>query len=288
MRAAGDAIARLIDRYARGDGAVVGIAGAGNNGGDAYAALAAYDGTRRRVIFADASASVRHDGAARRDARERARVAGVEERPFPPDAATLRYAGLVLDGVLGANARLPLDARSAELVDAIAASGAPVLALDVPTGIDPTTGAAGAHVVHATATIALGRPKLGLSARRRPRRGRRAVVRADRDARRRRERHRRSAHRRAHAGGVRRAAARARGRVRQAQRRRAAHRRGLDAVSRRGGAVRVGRRARGRGLRHGRGTARRRGRAARAPRRASRRHVRRARSRRRGANDPRR
>ena len=46
------------------------------------------------------------------------------------------------------------------MVDAIAASGAPVLALDVPTGIDPTTGATDPHVV-ATATIALGRPKLG-------------------------------------------------------------------------------------------------------------------------------
>jgi len=39
--------------------------------------------------------------------------------------------------------------------------GAPILALDVPTGIDPTSGAVGEHVVRATATIALGRPKLG-------------------------------------------------------------------------------------------------------------------------------
>jgi hydroxyethylthiazole kinase-like uncharacterized protein yjeF len=161
MRAAGDAIARLIDRYARGDGAVVAIAGPGNNGGDAYAALAAYGGKRRRIVFADAPSSARKDDAARRDARERARVAGVEERPFPPDAAMLRYAALVLDGVLGVNARLPLDAGSAALVDAIAASGAPALALDVPTGIDPTTGIPGQHVVRATATIALGRPKLG-------------------------------------------------------------------------------------------------------------------------------
>ena len=63
--------------------------------------------------------------------------------------------------MLGVNARLPLDARSAELAAAMNASGAPVLALDVPTGIDPTTGAVGKHAVRATATIALGRPKLG-------------------------------------------------------------------------------------------------------------------------------
>ncbi|MBV8298570.1 MAG: NAD(P)H-hydrate dehydratase [Candidatus Eremiobacteraeota bacterium] len=158
MRAAGEAIARLIDRYARGEGAVVAIAGHGNNGGDAYAALAAYDGARPCVVYADASVE---GSAARRDARARALAAGVEERAFPPDLALLRGAALVLDGVLGANARLPLDARSAQLAEAMNSSGAPVLALDVPTGIDPTSGAAGAHAVRARATIALGRPKLG-------------------------------------------------------------------------------------------------------------------------------
>ncbi|HZX67309.1 MAG TPA: NAD(P)H-hydrate dehydratase [Candidatus Elarobacter sp.] len=158
MRAAGEAIARLIDRYARGDGPVVAIAGSGNNGGDAYAALAAYAGPRARIVFGDPSIE---GSAARRDARERARIAGIEERAFPPDAATLRAAALVLDGVLGVNARLPLDAHSAQLVDAMNAGGAPVLALDVPTGIDPTTGTAGERAVRAIATIALGRPKLG-------------------------------------------------------------------------------------------------------------------------------
>jgi hydroxyethylthiazole kinase-like uncharacterized protein yjeF len=158
MRAAGDAIARLIDRYAQGLGPVVAFAGTGNNGGDAYAALASYAGARRCIVFADPSAA---GSAARRDARERARVAGVDERPFPADTPTLRDAALLLDGVLGVNARLPLDPRSAELVDAMNDAGVPVLALDVPTGLDPTTGAGGERVVRATATIALGRPKLG-------------------------------------------------------------------------------------------------------------------------------
>ncbi len=81
MRAAGDAIARLVDRYARGDGPIVALAGAGNNGGDAFAALASYAGARRCVAFADPDVK---GSEARRDARERARVAGVDERPFPP------------------------------------------------------------------------------------------------------------------------------------------------------------------------------------------------------------
>jgi NAD(P)H-hydrate epimerase len=158
MHAAGAAIARLIDRCARGDGPLVAIAGNGNNGGDAYAALAAYGGPRAKIVYGDPSA----DGSeARRDARARALAAGAEERALPPDSAELSRAALVLDGILGANARLPLDARSGELVRTIVASGATVLALDVPTGIDPTTGSADRDVVRATATIALGRPKLG-------------------------------------------------------------------------------------------------------------------------------
>jgi NAD(P)H-hydrate epimerase len=158
MRAAGDAIARLIDRYARGDGPVIAIAGNGNNGGDAYAALAAYAGSRPRIVYGNADVA---GSEARNDARARARIAGVEERSLPPAPAALASAALILDGVLGANARLPLDGPSALLADAMNDSGVPVLALDLPTGVEPTSGAADEHAVFATAAIALGRPKLG-------------------------------------------------------------------------------------------------------------------------------
>src|ERR1700733_8243041 len=82
MRAAGESSAQLIDRYARGDGPVVAIAGNGNNGGDAYAALAAYGGARKCIVYGDARARDAAKGdaaggsAARRDARERALIAG--------------------------------------------------------------------------------------------------------------------------------------------------------------------------------------------------------------------
>jgi len=158
MRAAGEAIAALIERYARGDGPVVALAGRGNNGGDAYAALAAYGGTRAKIVY---SAAAGGGSEARRDARQRALLAGAAERVGVPEAGALREAGLVLDGVLGVNARLPLGGDDAAFVDALATAGRPVLALDVPTGIDPTTGAAGERAFRATATIALGRPKLG-------------------------------------------------------------------------------------------------------------------------------
>jgi hydroxyethylthiazole kinase-like uncharacterized protein yjeF len=155
MRSAGAAIARVARMYRRA-GPVVAFAGDGNNGGDAFAALAAMDG--ERIAFHDPAI----DGsAARIDARERALRSGAELRPFTAAADHARAAGIVLDGLLGANARLPLDARTAERVRALATWAGPVLALDVATGCDPAGGALGDPHVDAVATIALGRPKRG-------------------------------------------------------------------------------------------------------------------------------
>ena len=157
MQAAGEAIAECASRYAT-TGAIVGIAGAGNNGGDAFAALAALGDAHERIVYHDPAV----DGSpARIDARDRARAAGVSLRPYPPDSAVLARAGLILDGLYGVNARLPLDAATAALAGAINAAQRPVLALDVPTGCDPTSGELAPNHVRATATIALGAPKLG-------------------------------------------------------------------------------------------------------------------------------
>lgn len=155
MRSAGNAIARVIPRY-RGDGPVIALAGNGNNGGDAFAALAKLDG--RRIVYCDADVT---GSAARIDAHKRARASGVEFRSYPARAEDLREAGLLIDGLLGVNARLPLDAVTAERVAAMTASGVPILALDIATGCDPTTAALDETHITAVATVALGRPKLG-------------------------------------------------------------------------------------------------------------------------------
>jgi NAD(P)H-hydrate epimerase len=158
MRRAGAAIAALVPRYARPAGPIVGIAGGGNNGGDVFAALAALDADRPRVVYCDDGVT---GSAARTDARARARAGGVTFRPLLVDPTVLGDAALILDGVLGANARLPLDPVSAALVVAMNAAGPPILAIDVPTGLDPSSGKLDEPHVTAAATIALGAPKLG-------------------------------------------------------------------------------------------------------------------------------
>lgn len=160
MRAAGVAIARLVERYARGK-RIAAVAGGGNNGGDAFAALAELDASYQRVVYAR---PVEQRSAARADAEARARAAGVRIEPLPEPmlAERLSAADLILDGILGVGARLPLGEAEAALVRSVNAAGVPVLAIDVPTGIEPTTGAAGDPAVRATITVTLGALKSGL------------------------------------------------------------------------------------------------------------------------------
>jgi NAD(P)H-hydrate epimerase len=155
MRRAGDASAAVARRY-RGAGPLIALAGNGNNGGDAFAALAVLDG--ERIVYHDPAAN---GSAARIDARERARESGVMFREWPVCADDLRGAGLVFDGLYGVNARLPLDPATTATLAALRDAGVPTLALDIATGTDPTNGSLAEPHVRAVATIALGRPKLG-------------------------------------------------------------------------------------------------------------------------------
>ncbi|MBC5801065.1 MAG: NAD(P)H-hydrate dehydratase [Candidatus Eremiobacteraeota bacterium] len=170
MRAAGDAVAEAVRVLWPRARRIVAFAGPGNNGGDAYAALASaaehahlHARAREWIVYALAAAS---PSSGRRDAENRAQSSGIITRPFPRDAGeaerALEGADLVLDAMLGTGSRpdVPEPLRSA--IEALSTSAVPVLAIDIPTGIDPTTGAVAETAVRAHATVTLGAPKLGL------------------------------------------------------------------------------------------------------------------------------
>ena len=160
MRDAGDAIAALVPRYASGR-RIAGVAGPGNNGGDVFAALAALPAGYEGIVFA---LPAHDESAARKDAVARARAAGVEIRSIAgaADLRGLADAGLILDGVLGVGARLPLASPFEGIVKGINAAGPPVLAIDLPSGVDASGGATDPHAVRAAATVTIGAIKLGL------------------------------------------------------------------------------------------------------------------------------
>ena len=150
---------RLMERaglaaaeYARaGDTArrVLVVAGPGNNGGDAfevavhlkqwfYRVTAVFVGDRSK-LSGDAGAALAKWTAA----------GGMIETSIPTGG---RW-DLVIDGLFGIGLQRALEGRHAELVQIINSLRLPVLALDIPSGINADTGAVMGHAVRAARTI---------------------------------------------------------------------------------------------------------------------------------------
>ena len=78
------------------------------------------------------------------------------------DAAQLPEADLIVDALIGYSLRGAPSGATAALVRAANQHRAPILALDVPTGVDSTTGEVAGDAVRADATLTLALPKTGL------------------------------------------------------------------------------------------------------------------------------
>lgn len=71
---------------------------------------------------------------------------------------------VVIDGIIGYSLKGAPRGEAADLIRWANASGAPILALDAPSGVDTTTGAVFDPAIRATATLTLALPKAGLRA----------------------------------------------------------------------------------------------------------------------------
>ncbi len=77
---------------------------------------------------------------------------------------TLPPADLVIDSLIGYSLVGHAQGTVAALIEAANSHGAPILALDVPSGLNITTGAVSDCTVPADATMTLALPKVGLRA----------------------------------------------------------------------------------------------------------------------------
>jgi len=158
MKRAGEGALRVLrSRWPRVASIVV-VCGGGNNGGDGYvlARFARAAGLLVRVLAASDPATLTGDA---RHAYEDALASGCTIDAFSPDG--LIDAEVIVDALLGIGTRLPLRPESRAIIEAIAASGRPVLALDLPSGIDPDTGVADV-AVRADVTLTFIALKTGL------------------------------------------------------------------------------------------------------------------------------
>lgn len=162
MLRAGERIADLLRTRLKSGDRVVAFAGPGNNGGDAFAALAELDASHERVVYATQASS---NARARAAAQARAKARGVVVREFPEtdEAAHDAVAGaaIALDGLFGTGARLPIPPRFHAAIEALNAGVCPVLAIDIPSGIDADTGAITEPAVRAAVTVSLAAAKPG-------------------------------------------------------------------------------------------------------------------------------
>lgn len=70
---------------------------------------------------------------------------------------------VVIDALLGTGLRGEPREETARLVEQINAAGVPVLAVDIPSGVDASTGQVGGAAVRAAATVTMHGPKVGLA-----------------------------------------------------------------------------------------------------------------------------
>ena len=162
MQRAGEAAWRdVLHRWPQAQRLTI-VCGPGNNGGDGYvlARLALESGRDARVVRA---AAHRPGGALATRAEADFLAAGGSVVTFDGGLACDADAGhVVVDAVLGIGLSRAPDAVVTALVEATNGCRCPVLALDVPTGVDADTGATPGAAVRANACIEFIAPKAGL------------------------------------------------------------------------------------------------------------------------------
>src|SRR6266478_1707561 len=152
MLSAGQAVAEAAMDLV-GQGPVVVVAGRGNNGGDGFVAAAelAARGREVSVILLCERDSLTGDAALA------ARGWKYPVLPFNPQA--IGKPALIIDALFGAGLNRAVKGDPFEMIEAINANGAPILAVDLPSGINGTSGAVMGVAIDALETVTFFRRK---------------------------------------------------------------------------------------------------------------------------------
>ena len=152
MMSAGQAVAKAAMDLVE-EGPIVVVAGRGNNGGDGFVAAAelAARGRDVSIILLCERDSLQGDAALA------ARGWKYPVLPFNPQA--IGKPALIIDALFGAGLNRPIKGDPLEMIEAVNANGAPVLAVDLPSGINGTSGAVMGAAINAVETVTFFRRK---------------------------------------------------------------------------------------------------------------------------------
>ena len=152
MLSAGQAVAEAAQDLVE-EGPILVVAGPGNNGGDGFVAAAelAAQGREVSVILMCEREALKGDAASA------ARGWKYPVLPFNPQA--IGRPALIIDALFGAGLSRNVEGVPRDMIEAINANGAPVLAVDLPSGVNGTTSAIMGVAVRATETVTFFRKK---------------------------------------------------------------------------------------------------------------------------------
>lgn len=163
--AARSAFRQLIKRWPT-PGVVLVFCGAGNNGGDGYlvAANAQRHGLPVECIAVAPVANLQGDAlkALNKARSDGVAIAELSELAEDDIERKLGAAGLVVDALLGTGVTGAPRAPFAGIIRQINSAALPVLAVDLPSGLNATTGAADGEVIQAELTVTFIGAKVGL------------------------------------------------------------------------------------------------------------------------------
>jgi len=146
MQKAGQACADVLHAEFP-DGRVIVVAGPGNNGGDAFVAAQRLRDLGRNVWVFDLAPA-----GERTEEGQQALTALMGPRQ-PLEDMRIEAGDVVLDGLFGAGLSRALEGEAAFAVEQVNASGARVVAIDVPSGVMGDTGAVAGPAIRADVTV---------------------------------------------------------------------------------------------------------------------------------------
>ncbi len=153
------------ERYLEPKSRLAVFCGRGNNGGDGFviARYALRDGFTVKVYLLCRTSDLKGDAALnmRLYASLGGEIIEVDDTSFGLVKEELREADITVDAIFGTGLSKMVQGKEDRAIELINGSGGPVIAVDIPSGIDGRTGMALGRAVMATHTFTYGFPKIG-------------------------------------------------------------------------------------------------------------------------------
>lgn len=148
----------ILDSFSRAQRIVV-VAGQGNNGGDGLAVARMLNIAGKGVTIV----TVGDPAHASAERKTQEKICSYYQIPEVTDWTVLTSADLIVDAIFGIGVNRKITGNYARLINAINAAPAPVVAVDMPSGINTDTGAMMGVAVEAAQTVTFAFNKRGLT-----------------------------------------------------------------------------------------------------------------------------